>query len=285
MEPGERLFRWLSGTAAAISAAAVLMIFGFMVVLGLPLVADGDIVRLITVPWQPAQGLYGIAPMIVGTLAIAGLCMIFSFPLSFGCAALISGLGRGPLPQLLLRLVRFMTGIPTVVYGFAGIFLLVPLIREWAGRGSGFCILSASLLLAVLIAPTMILVFCDSFAAVPRSYVDAARALGATPVERLVYVVIPNAWRGVVSGVILACGRAVGDTLIALMIAGNATAFPGSLLDSARSLTSHIALVVAADFDSMEFRTLFACGIVLYLFTTILVVLVRRMAAGPGNGR
>jgi phosphate transport system permease protein len=219
----------------------------------------------------------GIAPMIVGTLVIAGLAMVFSFPVSLGCAALISGLGRGPLPALLHRMVCFMTGIPTVVYGFAGIFLLVPIIREWAGRGSGLCVLSAALLLAVLIAPTMILFFVDAFSSVPRSYLIAADALGATTVQRLVHVTIPNAWRGLTSGVVLASGRAVGDTLIALMIAGNAAVLPESLLDPARSLTAHIALVVAADFDSLEFRTLFACGIVLYLCTTVMVILTRRI--------
>ncbi len=279
MTPAERLFRRLVGTAAAASAAATVAIFGFMVVLGLPLASEGGLVRLFSAPWHPAQGVYGIAPMIAGTLAIAGLAMLFSLPVSLGCAALISTLGRGPLPDLLHRLVRFMTGIPTVVYGFAGIFLLVPMIRQWAGRGSGFCILSAALLLAVLIAPTMILIFCDSFAAVPPSYIGAARALGASPVQCLVYIVIPEAWRGLTGGVVLAAGRAVGDTLIALMIAGNAAAVPGSLMDPARTLTSHIALVVAADFDSLEFRTLFACGIVLYLFTTALVMLVRRIEA------
>ena len=275
----ERLVRFLLGGAAVISVAVTLLIFGFMAVLGAPLLKGGAFLRLFTAPWLPGQGVYGIAPMIVGTLAIAGLAMVFSFPVSLGCAALVNGLGRGPLPALLHRLVRFMTGIPTVVYGFAGIFLLVPLVREWAGRGSGLCILSAALLLAILVAPTMILFFVDAFSNVPRTNLLAADALGATPVQRLVHVVIPCSWPGLTSGVVLASGRAVGDTLIALMIAGNAAILPGSLLDPARSLTAHIALVVAADFDSLEFRTLFACGIVLYLCTTVMVILARRIGS------
>jgi phosphate transport system permease protein len=184
-------------------------------------------------------------------------------------------LGQGGFPLFLHRLVRFMTAIPTVVYGFAGIFLLVPLVREWGGEGSGLCVLSAALLLSLLIAPTMILFFVDAFARVPRSYLMAAKALGATPVQSFVQIVMPNAWRGLTTGVVLASGRAVGDTLIALMIAGNAAVPPESLLDPARTLTSHIALVVAADFDSLEFRTLFACGLVLYLATIVMVLLTR----------
>ena len=265
--------------AAAFSVAATLLMFGFMVVLGAPLIKDGRFLAIFTEPWLPGQGMVGIAPMIVGTLFVAGLALAFSFPVSLGCAALISGLGQGPLPALLHRLVRFMTGIPTVVYGFAGIFLLVPIIREWAGRGSGFCVLSAALLLGVLIAPTMILLFVDAFSSVPRSYLVAAQALGATVVQRFVHVMIPNAWRGLTSGVVLASGRAVGDTLIALMIAGNAAVLPESLMDPTRTLTAHIALVVAADFDSLEFRTLFACGIVLYLCTTVMVILTRRIGS------
>ncbi len=273
----ERFVRTLLWVAAAFSVAVTLSMFGFMVALGAPLVRDGGFLAIFSDPWLPGQGMVGIAPMIVGTLVIAGLALVFSFPVSLGCAALISGLGRGPLPVLLHRLVRFMTGIPTVVYGFAGIFLLVPIVREWAGRGSGLCVLSAALLLAVLIAPTLILLFVDAFSGVPRSYLLAARALGATPVQRFVYIILPNAWRGLTSGVVLASGRAVGDTLIALMIAGNAAVLPESLMDPTRTLTAHIALVVAADFDSLEFRTLFACGIVLYLCTTAMVILTRHI--------
>ncbi|MCB2147171.1 MAG: ABC transporter permease subunit [Deltaproteobacteria bacterium] len=275
----ERLVQRLLGLAAGCSVAVTLLIFGFMVILGLPLATGGTFFRMFTSAWLPHQGVYGIAPMVAGTLSIASLAVVFSVPVSLGCAALISVLGSGPLPALLHRLVRFMTGIPTVVYGFAGIFLLVPLVREWAGRGSGMCILSAALLLGVLIAPTMILFFSDSFASVPRTYLEAAEALGATPVQKLLHVVIPCSWRGLTSGVVLALGRAVGDTLIALMIAGNATAMPGSVLEPARTLTAHIALVVAADFDSLEFRTLFACGIILYLCTTVMVIFTRRIGA------
>ena len=275
----DQLVKVLFGGAALFSVAVTLLIFGFMIVLGAPLIKDGAFLAIFTDPWLPGQGQVGIAPMIVGTLVIAGLALAFSFPVSLGCAALISGLGRGPLPALLYRLVRFMTGIPTVVYGFAGIFLLVPIIREWAGRGSGLCILTAALLLSVLIAPTMILFFVDAFAAVPRSYLVAAKALGATAVQRFVHIMIPGAWRGLTSGVVLASGRAVGDTLIALMIAGNAAVLPESLMDPARTLTAHIALVVAADFDSLEFRTLFACGIVLYLCTTAMVIVTRRIGS------
>ena len=265
----------LFGAAAGLSVILTLLIFGFMLALGLPLFKGGQFFHLLRLPWNPSQGIYGIYPMVVGTLSIAGLALTISFPMSLGCAALISALAPQGFGRLLRRLVQFMTGIPTVIYGFIGIFLLVPFVREVFARGSGMCILSAALLLAVLIAPTMILFFVGSFENVPREHLSAVDALGGTPVQKFLFVMLPCAWRGILTGVVLALGRAVGDTLISLMIAGNAVAVPGSLLDSARTLTAHIALIMAADFDSLEFKTLFACGVTLYVFTTLLVMGVR----------
>ncbi len=131
-----------------------------------------------------------------------------------------------------------MTGIPTVIYGFAGIFLLVPLVREGFARGFGMSILSAALLLTLLISPTMILVFLESFAAIPLTHLRALEALGATLRQKLVHVILPGARTGIITGLLLALGRALGDTMIALMVAGNATVTPESLLDSVRTQTA-----------------------------------------------
>jgi phosphate transport system permease protein len=219
--------------------------------------------------------------MVLGTLGMAFLGVLFGFPLSLGCASLISVLGPRLVSRFLKRVVQLMTGVPTVIYGFVGIFLLVPFIRELFQTGSGMCVLSASLMLAVLVSPTMILFFSDSFDQVPTSYLNAVDSLGGSGVQKFLYVVLPCAWRGVLTGLVLGIGRALGDTLIALMIAGNAVQVPGSVLDSARALTSHIALVIAADYESFEFKSIFACGIVLYLFTTVVVIGIR--AFGTAN--
>ncbi|MDY0188271.1 MAG: phosphate ABC transporter permease subunit PstC [Syntrophus sp. (in: bacteria)] len=263
--------------STVISSSITLLILGFMAYMALPLFRDG-LFRLLTEPWTPQQGFYGIYPMIVGTAAISLLSLLIAFPVSLGCSFLISSIGPKSLSAVFRRIVQMMTGIPTVIYGFVGIFLLVPLIREFFRDGSGMCILTAALMLGVLIAPTMILFFCDSFDRVPRSYIDAADSLGANRVQTLLYVILPSARKGIVIGVLLAFGRAVGDTLVSLMIAGNSIAEPESLLDSVRTLTAHIALVIAADYESPEFRSIFACGLVLYLFITIVILAVRRLA-------
>lgn len=268
--------------AATISAFITLVIFGFMFYFGLPLFTDGRFFEVLTRGWAPYHNSFGIFPMIMGSIAVSFAGLAFAFPLSMGCATLIEVYDRNVLARLVRKTVEMMTGMPTVIYGFVGIFLLVPFIRGLFDGGSGMCVLSASLMLALLVSPTMILFFIDSFERVPRSYGDAVLAVGGSPVQKFLYLVLPSAWRGIVIGTILALGRALGDTLIALMIAGNAVRTPGSLLDSARTLTAHIALVFAADYESLEFKAIFACGLILYTFTTILVVLVR-WAASQGR--
>ena len=157
---------------------------------------------------------------------------------------------------------------------FCGNFPSGSALREGVG-GPGMCVLTAVMVLAVLISPTMILFFTGSLMGVDASYVQAAKALGANRVQRLIYVMVPRATGGMAAGNILALGRALGDTLIALMLAGNAIQAPQALLEPARTLTAHIALVKAADFDSLEFRSIFACGIVLYLFASTATLAVR----------
>ncbi|HQP30948.1 MAG TPA: phosphate ABC transporter permease subunit PstC [Deltaproteobacteria bacterium] len=279
---------WAAGklflSAALLSSGVTVLILGFMVAMALPLLSDGGL-ALFVQPWNPRQGMYGIYPLIAATSVISVLSILMAFPVSLGCAGFISLMAPRPLRRTFRRLVEMMTSIPTVIYGFVGIFLLVPIVREFFQQGSGMCILSASLMLSVLIAPTMIIFFCDGFARVPASYGEAADALGADRAQKLLYVMLPAARTGIVTGVILAFARAVGDTLIALMIAGNAAQVPQSLLDSARTLTAHIALVIAADYESPEFRSIFACGVVLYLFTTVVIVVVRRLVLQEGGPR
>ncbi len=264
--------------SALASSAITVAILAFMVVMGLPLMKQGGFHQLLLKPWAPFQGSFGIYPMIMGTGAISLLSLLFAFPLSLGCAFLIGSIAPQPVSRGFRRLIELMTGIPTVIYGFVGIFLLVPIVRELFGRGSGLCILTAALVLSIMITPTMTLFFCDSFDRIPRAYLDAADALGASPVQKMLYVILPTAKNGMLNGVILSLGRAVGDTLIALMLAGNSVRVAESVLEPARTLTAHIALVIAADYESPEFRSIFACGIMLYLFTMTLTFLVRYLS-------
>lgn len=261
--------------AAVLSASLAGLILIFMLLFGFPLLKGGSFFTLLGTPWNPDQGLFGIYPMLVGTLSVVFLSLCWALPLSLGTSVLISVIAPPGLAAFCKKTVQMLTGIPTVIYGFVGVFLLVPFIREMFESGSGMSILSASLMLSIVISPTMILFFTDTFESIPASYSAAADAIGASSVQKFIYVILPYSRQGIFAGLILSAGRAMGDTLIALMLAGNAVAVPGSILDSARTLTAHIALVIAADFDSIEFKTIFAAGLVLYAFTTVLIILVR----------
>jgi phosphate transport system permease protein len=274
-KPGELFAERIFLLSALASSSITIVILVFMVFMGFPMMREGGFYQLLLKPWEPYQGSFGIYPMILGTGAISLLSLVFAFPLSLGCSFLITTIAPKAARRGFRRVIELMTGIPTVIYGFVGIFLLVPIIREMFQRGSGMCILTAALVLGIMISPTMTLFFCDSFERIPRTYLDAADALGASRTQKLLYVILPSARKGMLNGVILALGRAVGDTLISLMLAGNAVRVPESVLEPARTLTAHIALVIAADYESPEFRSIFACGVVLYLFTMAVTFLVR----------
>ena len=201
--------------------------------------------------------------------------MIWATPIGFALAAFIQFFAPKSFGRLLRWTVEFMTGIPTVVYGFAALFFLVPAVRRIFSYGTGLSVLTASLMLALLILPTITLIAQDRLASVPKTQVLAALSLGASRMETFLYVLLPGAWRGLISATVLGAGRAVGDTLIALMLAGNAVALPGSLLDSARTLTAHIALVTAADYESLSFKAIFVCGLVLFIFAGANIVFLR----------
>jgi phosphate transport system permease protein len=271
----ERAVRRALSLAAIIAGSISGLIFFFLFYFSLPILSSGLIADFLTRGWEPDKGLLGIFPMIVGTVYIAGLAMIWATPIGIGLAAFIQVFAPKPLGKILRWTVEFMTGIPTVVYGFAALFFLVPAIRRIFSYGTGLSVLTASVMLALLVLPTITLIAQDRLAAVPKSQVLAALSLGASRMETFLHVLLPGAWRGLISAVVLGAGRAVGDTLIALMLAGNAVSLPGSLLDSARTLTAHIALVTAADYESLSFKAIFVCGLVLFIFAGSNIVLLR----------
>jgi phosphate transport system permease protein len=270
----KNMARIVFSSASILTSTVTLAVLGFMILLSLPVLKTG-LWNILIAPWSPDHGQFGILAMIVGTIYIASLSLLISVPISLGCSFFIQIIRPDGPGRLLKKLIQLMTAIPTVIYGFVGVFLLVPFIREIFAYGSGMSILSASLMLGILISPTMILFFSQSFARVPKNYLKAVDALGASPFQKLFYVILPHAWPGVLTGMILAFGRAMGDTMIALMISGNSVMLPSSILDSARTLTAHIAMIIAADFDSIEFKTIFICGSVLYMMTSLGILMAR----------
>ncbi|MCI5211216.1 MAG: ABC transporter permease subunit, partial [Candidatus Electrothrix sp. ATG2] len=204
---------------------------------------------------------------------------LLAFPAGVGICCFVHGMGPPVPARFVLRTVKLMTSVPTVVYGFVAVFVLVPLLRNVFHQGSGFSLLAAILGLAVLVLPTVVLMLHSQFLTVEPQVRLTSAALGMTPAQKLLYLVIPASGRGFLVAAVLGLGRALGDTMIPLMLAGNAPQVPGSVFDSVRAMTAHIALVVATDSQSLTYLSLFACGLLLFL-TTALVNLGLRMLTG-----
>ena len=275
---GERLITLALSCAAVVSLCAVLSLFAFLLWFSLPLFQTGQLAALLSWHWRPLQGEFGILPMVVGSLCLGSSAMLLAFPLGLGVCCFAHGIGPAWAARPLLAAIRLMTSVPTVVYGLVSVFLLVPTIR--AGfSGSGFCWLAALLTLAMLILPTIVLLVDSQFAVVSPGIRLTAAALGFSQVQALLYLTLPLSSRGLVAAAVLGFGRAVGDTLIPLMLAGNAVQLPHSLLDPLRTLTAHIALVVATDSQSAAYSSLFACGVILFVFSMAVNLGLHRLRA------
>ena len=266
--------------AAAASALSALAIFGFLLWFSLPIFRANALAALLAWDWRPMEGAFGILPMLIGSLCLALPATLLAFPLALGLCLFTHGLGSQHAARLLLATVRFMTGVPTVVYGLASAFLLVPLIRS-GFAGSGFSWLAALLTLTVLVVPTIVLVLDSQFRLLREQVGLGAAALGFTPAQQLLRLVLPLSVRGLLMAAVLGFGRAIGDTLIPLMVAGNAPQVPHSLLDSLRTLTAHIALVVATDSHSAAYGSLFACGLILFLVSLLVNLGLRSLRRNP----
>lgn len=271
--------------ATVVSSGAILAIFLFLVSFSAPIFLDGKASEIFSWEWMPIENKFGILSVLVGSLALSVSTMIVAYPLGLALCCFVHGAGPQNLARPLLGLVHFMTSIPTVVYGFVSVFLLVPLLRSCFEEGTGFSWLAASLTLSMLVLPTIVLLIHSQMDQISLNVRLASKALGLSPTQELLHVVIPLCSRGLVAGAVLGFGRAIGDTLIALMLAGNAAQIPHSLLDSIRVLTAHIALVVATDVHSTAYHSLFASGLILFIVTACVNLALRGILSSSSFGR
>jgi len=260
-----------------------LAILGFLAYFAFPIFAAGHLAEILSWEWRPLQGRFGILPMVAGSLCLAAAAMGLAFPLALGICGFAQGLGPRLLGRPLLGLIHFMTGIPTVIYGFVSVIFLVPLVRNLFPESTGYSWLTAALTLSLMILPTIVLVIQAQLQQVDARVRLAAAALGFSPAQTLLWVLAPLASRGLWAAAVLGFSRALGDTIIALMVAGNSAQVPHSLLDSIRTLTAHIALVVATDSTSQAYQSIFACGLILFGVSAAVNLTLRRLQAG-GSG-
>lgn len=248
---------------------ALLLIVVFIFIEGVPFIAHVGLRDfLLSSDWRPQAGRFGIYPMIIGSLWVTLGAMVVGVPLGLSGAIFLAEF----VPRWAMRVIKptieLLAGIPSVVYGFIGVMVLAPLIRNYFG-GAGLSILAASIILGVMILPTMLSISIDSIKAVPNSYREGAFALGATHWQTIHMAVIPAARSGIIAGFILGLGRAIGETMAVIMVAGNSVLLPGTPLDSVRTLTANIALEMGYA-TGLHRQALFATGIILLVIIMIL---------------
>ncbi len=264
----------------ALSSISVLALIAFFIFgEGLPLIWKiGPKAFLFGERWVPSKGEFGILPMIIGSFWVTFGALLLGIPLGLACSIFLCEWAP-PLAGTLLRpAIQLLAAIPSVIYGFWGLVVLVPLVRNHLG-GPGLSILSGSVILGFMILPTIISISEDSLRAIPPSYKAGGLALGATHWQTIWRVLIPAARSGIVASIILGMGRALGETMAMIMILGNAVKMPSSFLDSARTLTTNIGIEMGyATGDHRQ--ALFATGVILFFIIMILnasaIILSRR---------
>jgi phosphate transport system permease protein len=264
--------KWIYRLLMTIALSAIAMLFLIILFIlkeGLPFIFITGIKDfLLSSEWQPAAGKYGIFPMIVGSLWVTLGAMVVGVPLGLAGAVFISEFIPKWAMKIIKPTIELLAGIPSVVYGFIGVMVLAPLIREYFG-GPGLSIMAAAIILGIMILPTIMSISIDSIKAVPNSYREGSFALGATHWQTIHMVVVPAARSGIVAGIILGLGRAMGETMAVIMVAGNAVKLPGSAMDSVRTLTANIALEMGYA-TGRHREALFATGVVLLIIIMIL---------------
>ncbi len=255
---------------------SLLLITVFIFAQGIPLIIKAGLKNFFSIHWAPTKGNFGILSMVIGSLYVTFGALIIGIPLSLACAIFLAEFAPPPVQKTLKPIIELLAGIPSVVYGFIGIVILVPLIRDTFG-GSGFSVLTASIVLGIMILPTIVSISYDSLVAVPQTYRDGSYALGATKWQTVLMVLFPSARSGIIASIILGMGRAIGETMAVIMIAGNALKIPGSVLDPVRTITSTIALELGYSTGAHR-SALFTCGSVLFVIIVILNIIALRVA-------
>lgn len=265
----ENAMRAVFALTACVSIAAVVLICVFLFASGIPTMQTVGLGKfLFGMTWAPGQGLYGIFPMIVASIIVTAGAIVFGVPLGLLCAVFLARFCPKRLYRVLKPAAELLAGIPSIVYGFFGLVVLVPMMQTLFG-GSGKGILTASLMLGIMILPTIINVSEAALRAVPDSYYEGSLALGATHERSVFSAVLPAARSGILAGVILGVGRAIGETMAVAMVAGNQPLLPESLTSGVRTLTANIVQEMGYATD-LHREVLIACGVVLFVFILII---------------
>lgn len=269
--------------AACASVLAVALICLFLFVNGIPAMREIGIFKfLLGTMWKPGNNIYGILPKIMGSIYVTAGAILIGVPIGILTSVFMASYCPKKVYRFFKSAIDLLAGIPSVVYGFFGLMMLVPLIRDLFHKGNGSSILSASILLGIMILPTIIGVTESAIRAVPSNYYEGSLALGATKERSLFFVVLPAAKSGLIAGVVLGIGRAIGETMAVVMVAGNQARMPAGILRGVRTMTSNIVLEMGYAAD-LHREALIATGVVLFVFILIINFCVARLNKGESG--
>ena len=269
MKLRETIMKLVFLIAACCSVLAVALICIFLFMNGVPAIFKiGPLKFLTGTVWKPGNNIFGILPMIIGSIYVTAGAIIIGVPIAFFTSVYLAKFCNERLYKILKPAVELMAGIPSIVYGFFGLVVIVPIMQKVMG-GSGKSVLTASVLLGIMILPTIIGASEPTIRAVEQSYYEGALALGATHERSVFTVVVPAAKSGILAAVILGVGRALGETMAVMMVVGNQPRVPNSILQGVRTLTTNIVMEMGYATD-LHREALIATGVV--LFAVILII-------------
>ena len=254
---------------ACVSILAVVLICVYLFASGVPAIGEIGVTDfLFGTKWKPSSGYYGIFPMIIGSILVTGIAVVIGVPIGILCAVFMSHYCPKKLYRFVKPAINLLAGIPSIVYGFFGLVVIGPIMKELFG-GSGKSLLTAGILLGIMILPTVIKTTESSLNAVPKSYYEGALALGATHERSVFFASLPAAKSGILAAIILGVGRAIGETMAVILVAGNQTVIPKSITSGIRTLTSNIVMEMGYA-GGLHREALIATGVVLFVFILII---------------
>ena len=271
-EVREGLMKFVFLIAACVSILSTILICFFMFVNGIPAIAEIGVFKfLFGMTWKPSNGFYGIFPMIIGSIYVTAGAIIVGVPVGVLCAVFMARFCPKKLYSVMKPAIGLLAGIPSIVYGFFGLVVIVPVIQDIFGT-NGKGVLTASILLGIMILPTIISVSEDAVRSVPESYYEGALELGDTHEQAVFRAVVPAAKSGILAGIILGVGRAIGETMAVIIVAGNQTIIPTSVLSGVRTMTSNIVMEMGYA-TGLHREALIGTGVVLFVFILIINLL------------
>lgn len=254
---------------ACVSILAVVLICVYLFSTGIPAMAEIGVTDfLFGTKWKPSSGYYGIFPMIIGSILVTGIAIAIGVPIGILCAVFMSHYCPKKLYAFVKPAINLLAGIPSIVFGFFGLMVIVPIMKELFG-GSGKSLLTAGVLLGIMILPTVIKTTESSLNAVPKSYYEGALALGATHERSVFFASLPAAKSGILASIILGVGRAIGETMAVILVAGNQTVIPKNITSGVRTMTSNIVMEMGYA-GGLHRGALIATGVVLFVFILII---------------